>query len=188
LSPQYTESDYDADYFLNPIASIASTIKYLDEENAWDILNESDECLISDNSDDSDDSDNCEDDIAVANAAVDEEDSNVEDHSRGDADYFILFYFILEDMDNYHVQHELFSGHPAFLLFFSRDIVHQIVETNHYAEQFMKSRGILFIFRSLVRQWTPVTTTSTRHSVHFLVLNSVFLRFMPFFTKNWFLK
>jgi hypothetical protein len=71
-----------------------------------DILNESDECLTSDSSDDSDESDNCEDGIAVA-----EEDSDVEDHSHGDADYSCGF--ILEDMDNYHVQHELFSGHSG---------------------------------------------------------------------------
>jgi hypothetical protein len=48
---------------------MASTSKYLDEENVLDILNDSDECLISESSDDSDDSDNCEDDIAVADAA-----------------------------------------------------------------------------------------------------------------------
>lgn len=46
----------------------------------------------------------------------------------------------------------------VFLLFFSRDIVHKIVvEMNHYAEQFMNSRGRLFTFGSLLRQWTPVT-------------------------------
>jgi hypothetical protein len=122
-----------------------------------DILNELDECLISDSSDDSDESGKCEDGIAVADAAVDEEDSNVEDHSRRDTDYSSGF--ILEGMDNYHVQRELFSGHSGpqnsavnvqdivsvFLLFFSRDIVHKtVVETNR--------------FRSLARQWTPVTT------------------------------
>jgi hypothetical protein len=32
-----------------------------------------------------------------------------------------------------------------------------VLETNWYAEQFMNSRGRLFSFRSLVRQWTPVT-------------------------------
>jgi hypothetical protein len=53
------------------------------------------------------------------------------------------------DTDNYHGQHELFLGHSGpqnsaidvqgivfvFLLFFSRDIVHEIVvEMNHYAD------------------------------------------------------
>jgi hypothetical protein len=142
---------------------MASTSKHMDEENVLNILNESDECLISD------DSDNCEDDTAV-DVAVDEEDSDVEEHSLGDIDYNSGF--IWEDMDNYHVQRELFSGHSGpqnsavnvqnivsvFLLFFSRDIVHKIVvETNHYAEQFMNSRGRLFSFKSIVRQWTPVT-------------------------------
>jgi hypothetical protein len=32
-----------------------------------------------------------------------------------------------------------------------------VLETNQYAEQFMNSGGRLFSFRSLVRQWTPVT-------------------------------
>jgi hypothetical protein len=73
---------------------------------------------------------------------------------------------ILEDMDNYHVHRELFSGHSGpqnsavnvhdtvsvFLLFSSRDIAHKIVETNRYAEQFMNSRGRLFTFKFLVRQ------------------------------------
>jgi hypothetical protein len=142
----------------------------LDEENVLDVLNESEECLISDSCDDSDDSDNCEDDIAVADAAVDEDDSDVEEHSLGYTDYSSGF--ICEDMDNYHVQHELFSGHSGpqnsavnmqdivsvFLLFFSRDIVHIIfIETNRYAKQFINSRGRLFTFRSLVRKWTRVT-------------------------------
>jgi hypothetical protein len=75
-------------------------------------------------------------------------------HSLGDADYSSGF--ILEDIDNYHGQRELFSGHSGpqnsainvqgitsvFLLFSSRDIFHKIVvETNRYAEQFKNSRG-----------------------------------------------
>jgi hypothetical protein len=51
-------------------------------------------------SDSSDVSDNCEDDIAVADAALDEEDSDVEEHSLGDTDY--KRDFIWEGMDNYH--------------------------------------------------------------------------------------
>lgn len=85
---------------------MASMSKHLTEENVLDIINESDECLISDSNDDSDD---CEDDIAVADAAVDEEDSDVEVHSLGNTDYNSGF--IWDDMDNYHGQRELFFGH-----------------------------------------------------------------------------
>jgi hypothetical protein len=66
---------------------MASTSKYLDEENVLDILDELDECLISGSSDDSD---NCEDYVALADA-VDEEDSDVEVHSLGDAIAAVLF-------------------------------------------------------------------------------------------------
>jgi hypothetical protein len=48
----------------------------LNDENVLDLLNESDECHISNSSDDSDD---FEDDIAQADATVDEENSNVEE-------------------------------------------------------------------------------------------------------------
>jgi hypothetical protein len=42
--------------------------------------------------------------------------------------------------------------------FFNRDIIHKIVvEMNCYAEQFINSTGRLFISRSLVRHWIPVT-------------------------------
>jgi hypothetical protein len=55
---------------------MAPTSKYLKEENVLDILNESDECLMSDSSDD--DTDDCEDDIAAADTAVDGENSEVD--------------------------------------------------------------------------------------------------------------
>jgi hypothetical protein len=58
------------------IVSVASMSKHLNEENVLGIINESDECLISDSSDDSGD---CEDDIAVDDAAVDEENCEVEE-------------------------------------------------------------------------------------------------------------
>jgi hypothetical protein len=48
--------------------------------------------------------DNCEDDIAVADAAVDEEDSQVEEEGQGDSDYNSGF--ISKDMENYHGQCE----------------------------------------------------------------------------------
>jgi hypothetical protein len=63
---------------------MASTSKHLNEKNVLDILNESDERLVSDSSDDSD---NCEGDIAVADTSANEEDSEVEKHSFGDTDY-----------------------------------------------------------------------------------------------------
>lgn len=99
------------------------------------------------------DSDNCEDDTAVAEAAAVEEDSHVEEegqgHSLDDSNYNSGF--IWEGMENYNGQCESFSGHAgtqksavniqdivSVLLFLSRDRVHGIVvETNHYAEQFM---------------------------------------------------
>jgi hypothetical protein len=67
-----------------------STSKHLKEEILWDILNESEECVISNSNDDYDDSDNW-DDIAVPVAAVGEEYSQVElkgqGQSLGNADY-----------------------------------------------------------------------------------------------------
>jgi hypothetical protein len=67
---------------------MASTRKHLNEEKVLDILNESDKCLISDSSDDTED---CEDDIAVADSVVDEENSQVEEegqsYSLSNADY-----------------------------------------------------------------------------------------------------
>jgi hypothetical protein len=92
LPLQYAESNYDADYlsFKFRIANVASTSKQSNEENVLDILNESDECLTCDSSDDSD---NCEDDIAFADAAVVEEDSDVEEHSLGETDYITVALF-----------------------------------------------------------------------------------------------
>lgn len=58
------------------IISMASTSKHLNEENVLDIINESDRCHINKSSDDSDD---FEDDIAQADAAIDEENSKVEE-------------------------------------------------------------------------------------------------------------
>jgi hypothetical protein len=147
---------------------MASTSRHLSDESVFDILHDSDECLISDSSEDSDtDSDNCEDDIAVADAALDEDSQAEED---GDTDFSSDF--LWEDMENYNGQRVFFSANSGpqnsavnvqdilsvFLLFFSRDIVHKIVlETNRYAEQFINSRGRLFPFRSPARQWRPVT-------------------------------
>jgi hypothetical protein len=142
---------------------MASTSKHLNEENVLDIQNESDECLISDSSDDSHDS-----------AADVDEEGEVEEEDQG-LSLGVTNYnssVILEDVDNYHGQCELFSGHSGpqnstiniedivclFSLFSGRDIVYKIVvETNRYAEKFMNSRGKHFTLRSLVRQWTPVT-------------------------------
>jgi hypothetical protein len=60
-----------------------STSKLLKEGIVLDILKVSDESVISDSNDGGDDSDKCEDDIAVAEAAVDVEDSQVEDEGQG---------------------------------------------------------------------------------------------------------
>jgi hypothetical protein len=128
---------------------MASTSKHLDKENVLNILNESDECLISDSCEESDT--DCEDDNAVADAAVDEEDSDVEEHSLGDSDYNSGF--VWGNMNNYHILRESFSGNSGpqnlamnvqeifFYYFFSRDIIQNVVETNRYAEQFMNSSG-----------------------------------------------
>jgi hypothetical protein len=105
-SLQYAETNVHADYlcFKSRITSMESTSKLLKEGIVSDILKESDESVISDSNDDGDDSDKCEDDIAVADAAVDEEDSQVEDegqgHSLGNSDYNSGF--IQKDMQNYH--------------------------------------------------------------------------------------
>jgi hypothetical protein len=81
---------------------MASTIKLLKEEIVLD------ECVISDSSDDGDDSDSCEDDVAVLDAAADEEDSHVEQggqgYSLGDSDYNSGF--IRKYMENYDGQCE----------------------------------------------------------------------------------
>lgn len=141
-----------------------------------DIMNDSDESLISDFSenDSSDESDDSDDDIAVADAAIDEVESDVEEQGQGQSSGYSDYSsnFIWKDMDNYCGKRELFSGNSGpqhssanvlelvsvFLLFFSKDLVNKIVvETNRYAEQFMNSRGRLFSCRSLARQWTPVT-------------------------------
>jgi hypothetical protein len=87
---QHAESNVDTVHISvkSCIISMASMSKHLNEENVLDILNESDECLINDSSGDTDD---CEDDIAVPDSAVDEENSEVEEegqvHSLGDANY-----------------------------------------------------------------------------------------------------
>jgi hypothetical protein len=62
---------------------MASTSKLLKEEAILDILKESDKCVISDSSDDGDDNDDCEDGIAVVDATVDAEDSQVEEEGQG---------------------------------------------------------------------------------------------------------
>jgi hypothetical protein len=80
---------------------MASTSKLLKEQIVLDILKESDDCVISDSNDDGDNSDNCEDDTAVADAAVEEE-NQVEEagqgHSLGDSAFNSGF--IRKDMDN----------------------------------------------------------------------------------------
>jgi hypothetical protein len=73
--------------FKSHIDSMTSMSKYFNKQNDLHILKESDECLISYSSDDTED---CEDDIAIAHADVDQESSKVEEggqgHSLGDDD------------------------------------------------------------------------------------------------------
>jgi hypothetical protein len=145
---------------------MASTSKQLDDDDVMNILYDSDECLVSSSSE----SDSDVDDIAMVDAAVDEMDSDLEERSLGDTDFDSEF--IWEGMDSYDTVREQFCGNSGpqnsavnvkdilsvFLLFFSADLIQNIVtETNRYAEQFLNSRGRLFTFRSLCRQWTPVT-------------------------------
>jgi hypothetical protein len=79
---------------------MVSTNKHLSDENVLDILNDLDECLISESSDSSDDSDDSEDDIAVADVVPDSDmEEGGQGHSLGDTDYNSGF--IWEDMDNY---------------------------------------------------------------------------------------
>jgi hypothetical protein len=59
---------------------MTSTSTHLNEENILDILNKSDGCIISGSSDDTDD---CEGDITVAEAAVNKQNSEVEEESQG---------------------------------------------------------------------------------------------------------
>jgi hypothetical protein len=66
-------------HFKSHIISMASTSNHLNEENVLDILNKTDECLISDSSDDGD--------------AEEEGQGTDTDYNSG---------FIWEDMDNYN--------------------------------------------------------------------------------------
>jgi hypothetical protein len=68
---------------------MASTSRQLDDEDVMNILYESDECLVSSSSDESDS--DYEDLITVVDAAVDEVDSDVEEHSLGDIDFNSAF-------------------------------------------------------------------------------------------------
>jgi hypothetical protein len=111
----------------------------------------------------SDSSDNEIDDLAVADAIIN-------DDSDGEEETYKTF--LWETMDNYTGQKELFhveSGPrnkarnvtdilECFELFFDGQIIqHVVIETNRYAEQYIIQRGNLFTFRSPVRSWVPVT-------------------------------
>jgi hypothetical protein len=64
-------------------------------------------CLIRDSSDD--DTEDCEDDIAAADSALDEERNEGEEEGHVHCNSG----FIWEGIDNYHGQRELFSGHSG---------------------------------------------------------------------------
>jgi len=119
---------------------------------------------LSDSSSDSVSSSNNEiDDIAVADAIINDD--------SGDEEEIVHRDFRWETMDNYTGHREVFSCDfgprngaenvsdivQCFELFFDKEIIQQIVrETNRYTEQYKNAQGTLFSFRSFVRSWTPV--------------------------------
>ena len=124
----------------------------------------SDESLSYSNTESVSSSDNEIDDIAVADAIINDD--------SGDEEEILHRDFRWETMDNYTGYREMFSCDfgtrngeeyvsdivECFDLFFDKEIIQEIVrETNRYAEQYKNARGNLLSFRSLVRSWTPVT-------------------------------
>jgi len=123
----------------------------------------SDERLSDSSSDSVTSSDNEIDDIAVADAIINDDSADEEEILHLD--------FRWKTMDNYTGYREVFSCdfgprngvenvtlYNVLSCFLKKGIIQQIVrETNRYAEQHKNARGNLFSFRSLVRSWTPVT-------------------------------
>ena len=128
------------------------------------IVYNSDESLSDSSSESVSRSANEIDDIAVADAIINDD--------SGDEEEILHRDFRWETVDNYTGHREVFSCdfaprngaenvsdiYSVLSFFFDKEIIQQIVrETNRYAEQYKNSRGNLFSFRSLVRSWTPVT-------------------------------
>ena len=138
--------------------------KILTDNEVLELVYKSDENL-SDSSDDSvNSSDNEIDDVAIADAVINDD--------SGDEEELLHQDFVWEAMDNYTGHREVFSCDFAprngaenvsdifecFELFFDKELIQQIVvETNRYAEQYKNARGNLFSFRSFLRSWKPVT-------------------------------
>jgi len=140
------------------------TEKVLTASDVLEIVYNSDKNLNDSSSDSVSSSDNEIDDIAVADAIINDD--------SGDEEEILHRDFRWETMDSYTGHREVFSCDfgprngaenvsdivPCFELFFDKEITQQIVrETNRYAEQYKNTRGNLFSFRSLVRSWTPLT-------------------------------
>jgi len=141
--------------------------KGLTDSEVLEIVYNSDESFSNRNSDSVSSSDNEIDDIAVADAIINDE--------SGDEEEILHRDFRWEAMDNYTGHREVFSCNfgprngaenvndivQCFEFFFDKEIVQQIIrETDRYAEQYKNARGNLFSFTSLVRSWTPVTESA----------------------------
>jgi hypothetical protein len=132
--------------------------KSLTDNEVLELVYKSDECF-SDSSDDSvSSSDNEIDDVAIADAVINDD--------SGDEEELLHQDFLWETMDNYTGHREVFSCDfgprngaengsdivECFDLFFDKELIQQIVtETNRYAEQYKNMRGNLFPFRPFVR-------------------------------------
>ena len=136
----------------------------LTESEVLEIVYKSDESFSDSSNDRGSSSDNEIDDVALADAVINDDSVDEEEMLHQD--------LVWEAMDNYTGHREVFScdfGHrngaenvsdivECLELFFDKEIIQQIViETNRYAEQYKNARGNLFPFRSFVRSWTPVT-------------------------------
>jgi hypothetical protein len=86
----------------------------------------------------------------------------------------------LEGVHNYHGQHKLFTGnyipprncvcvYVTFLLGLSEIVV----ETIYYEEKFINCRGTLLSFRSLKKQWKPLSENGIYVAHDFLLLMEI---------------
>jgi len=108
-------------------------------------------------------SDNETDDIAVADAIINDDSGDERKYctkiSGG------RLWTIIQDTEKFGCDFGPRNGAEnvsdivqCFELFFDKEIIQQIVrETNRYTEQYKNAQGNLFSFRSLVRSWNPVT-------------------------------
>ena len=127
----------------------------LTASDVLEIVYNSDESLSDSSSESVSSSDNEMDDIAVADAIINDD--------SGDEEEILHRDFRWETMDNYTGHREVFSCdfgprngaenvtlYNVLSCFFDKEIIQQIVrETNSYAEQYKNARGNLFSFRPL---------------------------------------